>query len=126
MAGNTTSGGPTAENTLTVEKLRDMMRALPPTPAESDLFNPFARPRLMGREIWDAPPPAPKIQVADIKLKDGTRLLPAEFRARINNELIALFGYRDDPFKDKIYLLGSYGMVMRPEYRRMIVNLSGP
>lgn len=110
---------------LTLEGIRAMMASLPrPAP---DLFNPLRMPfRPLGREIYDAPPPIPKIQVADIKLKDGTPLLPAEFRARVNLELLERFGYRDDPFKDKICLLGSYGMVMRPEYRHMIVNLMGP
>ena len=94
---------------------------------EPNIFDSLRMPfRALGRDIYDAPPPVPKIQVRDIKLKDGTSILSPEFLAKMNNELAAQFGYRDDPFKDKIYLLGSYGMVMRPEYRHMIVStLSG-
>jgi hypothetical protein len=107
---------------LTLASIKAMMDKLPKP--EPDLFNPLRMPfRALGREIYDAPPPLPKIQVADIRLSDGTPLLPVEFRAKINNALVERFGYRDDPFKDKIYLLGSYGMVMRPEYRHMIVNM---
>jgi hypothetical protein len=106
---------------LTYEKMRAMLDSLP----KPDLFNPFRMPfRLMGREIYDAPPPAPKIQVRQIYLNDGTPLLPTEFLAEQNNWWAAEFGYRDDPFKDKIYLLGSYGMVMRPEYRHMITSMT--
>jgi hypothetical protein len=120
--GNTTNGTgvlPTPENTLTEAKFRAMWDQMPKP--EPDLFNPFRLPRFGGRRIFEAPPPPAKIQVADIRLKDGTPLLPAEFRARINLELVARFGYRDDPFKDRIYMLGSYGLVMS-RANHMIIN----
>ncbi len=107
---------------LTADTLLAMMASLPKR--EPDLTMPLRMPfRPLGREIYDAPPPQPKIQVRQIFLSDGTPLLSPGFLAEQNAWWTAQFGYRDDPFKDKIYLLGSYGMVMRPEYRHMIVNM---
>lgn len=108
---------------LTAQKLLDLMKSLPPAPPDPFGFRGLfgtPRPRFAGLDIYDAPPPVPKIQVDDIKLSDGTPLLPAAFRLKINVELAERFGYRDDPFTDKVYLLGNYGLVCRPEYRKIL------
>ena len=125
---NTTGAAPTPtpENTLTEAKLRAMWDQLPkPSPHDNDLFNPFGRWRLFGTPVYEAPPAPARIQVADIKFKDGTSILPDEFRARINLELVERFGYCDDPFKDQIYMLGSYGMVMS-RANHMLINCLSP
>lgn len=110
-----------AGSTLTEEKIHAAMALLPKLPP--DPFNPFRMPfRPFGRELFEAPPPA-RLQVRDIKFKDGTSILPAGFLADQNARWLDRFGYRDDPFKDKIYLLGSYGMVASPQNCAIIRNV---
>lgn len=105
---------------LTIEALRAMMATLPkPEPSLFDL-NPFRMPKFAGLNVYEAPPPPPKVQVRQIFLKDGTPLLSAKFLAETNAALIERFGCRDDPFKDKMYLLDSYGIVMNSDHRRII------
>lgn len=110
-------------STLTAEALREMMAKFP-APKHDDFFD-YLVPRgaLMGRKIYDAPPPLPKIQVRQLFLSDGTPLLPAEFLAAENAWWLNEFGYADDIFRDKVFLLGSYGIVCRPEYRQMITSI---
>lgn len=108
---------------LTYEKLREMMAKFP-APKHDDLFDCLVpRGALFGRKIYDAPPPQPKIQVRQLYLSDGTPLLPPDFLATENAWWINEFGYHEDMFRDKVYLLGSYGIVMRPEYRHMITSI---
>lgn len=108
---------------LTIEKLRAIMATLPkPEPGLFDL-NPFRMPKFAGLNVYEAPPPPPKVQVRQLFLKDGTALLPAKFLAETNAALLDRFGHRDDPFKDKIYLLGSYGIVMSSDHRRIIGDM---
>lgn len=108
------------EHTLTVEKILEAMRGLPRAP-RNDLFSPL-RTRFMGMPIYEAPPPAPKIQVRDIKFSDGTSILPAAFRAQINTQLLERFGFQEDLFKDKVYILGNYALVAKPEYSALLRN----
>ena len=103
---------------LTVETLRAMLATLPRPELP---LNDLLRPGFMGMKIYEAPPPPPKIQVADIKFKDGTSILPAEYRARVNLDLMTRFGFRDDPFKEHAYIFG-HSIVMRPEYAAVIRN----
>ena len=107
---------------LTYEKLRAVYDSLPKP--EPDLFNPFRLSlRPMGREVFIAPSPSPKIQVRDIKFADGTSLLPAAFLATENAWWAAHFGYQEDIFKDKIYLLGSYAMVMNARNHSILSSI---
>ena len=109
---------------LTYEKMRAMLDSLPKR--EPSLFdNVFTRPKFAGLNVYDAPPPTQKIKVRDIKFSDGTSILSAKFLAQINAKFAATFGYQEDIYKDKAYVLGNYGIVMKPEYRHMIVNLTG-
>lgn len=110
-----------SESTLTLEKLREAMRLLPSP--EPDLFNPFQLPRFMGRQIYEAPPAPPKIQVKSLRLSDGTPLLPYDFLTRENARWLERFGYRDDPFKDNVYLLGGYGIVASPMNAHLLWNI---
>lgn len=107
---------------LTVEKLRAMMASLPAAPRDTldDLLRPG---RILGMPVYVAPPPVPRIQVADIKFGDGTPLLPAAFRERINLELAERFGYREDPFKDRCYIFGGRAIVASQEYAWLLRNL---
>lgn len=111
-----------SDDTLTYAKLNEMLRSLPAPAPRNDLFNPLPM-RFMGMPVYEAPPPPPKLQVRDIKFSDGTSILPAAFRAEMNLWLLERFGFAEDMFKDKIYLLGSYGMVASPKNAAMIRNI---
>lgn len=105
---------------LTIDKLREMMRSLPD---RDPFFNPLPSHRFGGIPVYEAPPPPPKVQVQCIRFADGSPILPAEFRAKINLELLARFGYQDDPFKDKLYMVRGYGIVCSPLHAGMLRNL---
>lgn len=110
-------------STLTAEALREMMRQFP-APRHDDFFDCLVpRASILGRKIYDAPPPLPKIQVRQIYLKDGTALLPQGFLDAENAWWLNEFGYHEDIFRDKVFLLGSYGIVCRPQYRQMITSI---
>lgn len=109
-------------STLTLDAIKALMDKLPKP--EPDLFNPFRMPmRLAGRDIYEEPPPPPKIQVHQIFLKDGTPLLPEAFLREQNARWAADFGYRDALCKDKMFLLGSYGILMSAQHRHMITSI---
>jgi len=109
---------------LTYEKLRETLRMIhenAPRPPQNNLFSSFLRP--MGIPLYEAPPPPPKIQVANITFDDGTPILDPGFRAQMNAWLVDRFGYRDDPFKDHVYFVGDYGMVASSKHCAIIRNL---
>jgi len=109
---------------LTYEKLMETMRTIEKIAPrrEPSLFDNLFRP--MGMKLFEAPPPPPKIQVRNITFDDGTSILPADFRAQLNSWLIDRFGFQDDIFKDKAYILGNYGIVMSPKHIGMIRSLA--
>lgn len=107
---------------LTYDKLLAVMRQFPPPPPS--LFDSLFKPQtLMGMRVFEAPPPSPKIQLRDIKLSDGTPLFSPEFRAETNGWLIEQFGFRDDPFKDKAFMLNG-GIVMSKTHMAMAFNVA--
>jgi hypothetical protein len=107
---------------LTIEKIREMMRGLPPAP-KNDLFAPFPfRSRLAGLDLYEAPPPPPKLEVRDIKFSDGTSILPAAFRAEMNLWLLERFGLKEDLFKENLYILGGRMLVGSPMNIAMLRN----
>ena len=107
---------------LTVEKIREMMRSLPPAP-HNDLFDSvFPQRRVFGMPMYEAPPPPPKIQVRDIKFADGTSILTEAFRVEMNRWLLDRFGYAEDMFKDKIYIFGGQALLAKPEYCAILRN----
>lgn len=118
------------DQTLTVEKLRESMRKIAAETSayrrpHDDLFDFRWRP--LGMPVFEAPPPPPRVQVRDITLADGTPLLPAAFRARINADLMERFGFAEDLFKDRAYILGNRALVMSAENAgllRGIVNMT--
>jgi hypothetical protein len=106
---------------LTLDKMLEILRKFPPPPP-----SPFDLPfRFGGLKVFEAPSPPPKIQVRDIKLSDGTSILTPEFRAQMNAWLIEMFGFQDDPFKDKAYILGNYGLVISKPNLRIINDALG-
>lgn len=108
-------------NDLTLDKLMEVMRQFPPPqPSPLDLFRPK---RLMGMDVYQRPDPPPKIQVRDIKLSDGTSLLSPQFRAKENLWWLAQFGLQPDPLGDKMFMLGNYGLVVKPSHMAMLYNL---
>lgn len=76
----------------------------------------FLRPRISDMPIFESSPPPPRIQVREITFNDGTPILRPEFRAKINAKLAAQFGYQDDPFKDKAYIMPGFGIVMNKRW----------
>jgi hypothetical protein len=123
IEGNTTGNAPTLQSTLTAEKLREMIDSLPAEPRYDFFGRPFPM-KLAGMNILEAPPPPPKLQVRDIKFRDGTSILSGEFRAKVNADLLERFGYQEDLFKDRAFILGSYGIVMNSHWRHHLVNLA--
>jgi hypothetical protein len=113
-----------AVSELTFEKIREMMRCLPPGP-RNDLFDPFPMRPFMGMPVYDAPPPQPKIEVRDIKFSDGTSILPAAFRAEMNRQLLERFGVKEDLFRDHVYVMGNRALVASPMNAHLLRNL-GP
>jgi hypothetical protein len=106
---------------LTYESILETMRSLPKSP-DNDLLSPF-RLRPLGMNLYESPPPPPRIQARDVKLKDGTSVFPAKALAEMNAWLLERFGFAEDMFKDKIYFLGNYGIVASPKHAGMIRNL---
>lgn len=107
---------------LTAEKLLELMRKYAAPQCVPDLFNPFPLRRFMGLEVYEAPPSPPKLQVRDIKFADGTSILAPAFRAEMNAWLLERFGYQEDIYKDKVYVLGNYGLVASRSNAAIIRN----
>jgi hypothetical protein len=114
---------------LTIEKLQQMMRetGIDFPPRGRDTLLPFPmRPSFAGLDVIVDKGPGPKIQVRQIYLKDGTPLLSKAFLAEQNAKWIASHGYREDLFKEHMYILGGRTLVCSPSQYHSIVNLSGP
>lgn len=108
---------------LTVESLQAMWESLkdhmpPREPGITDFLRPF--PRFGGMKIYEAPAPAPKIQLRDIQHADGTSILTPEFRRQMQDWLTARFGYQEDLFKDHCYILGNHTIIASPRHMAMI------
>lgn len=113
-------------NDLTYEKLMASMREVlahspPPQPSLFDFLRPA---RFMGLDIYEEPPPPPKIQVRDIKLSDGTSLLSPKFLAETNAWFAQEFGYRDPILKPNMALMWSGGALVSPKHAAMLRNVS--
>lgn len=114
------------EQTLTAEKILEMARRLAAETGalrrpHDDLFDFRFRP--LGMPVFEAPPPPPRVQVRDITLADGTPLLPAAFRARINADLMERFGFADDIFKDRAYIVGNRALVTSAQNAALLRNI---
>jgi hypothetical protein len=110
---------------LTYDKLmatmRDVMASAPPP--RSSLFDFLKPSRLMGMDVY-VEPDVPKIQLREITLSDGTPLVSKEFRDEYNAWLIARFGFREGLCRDKVYLLGNYGVMVGKHQLAAITNLT--
>ena len=109
-------------NDMTLERMLAAMRELGPPPPNP--LMDFLRPRdtIMGMKVYEAPPPAPKIQVRDIKFADGTSILPMGFRAEVDDWLYARFGLQEDPFKDRAFIISGMGILASPKHVAMLIN----
>jgi len=108
---------------LTAETLRAMWENLKEhmPPREPGMLD-FLRPdRLGGMNLYEAPPPSPKIQLRDIEFDDGTSILTPQFRAQMQSWLTARFGFQQDLFKDHCYMFGNT-IVASPSHIAMIRN----
>lgn len=116
---------------LTVDKLLKMVDALPPSPWLTETVNLGFRERpgrLAGMDVFVEPPAPRRVEVRDIKLKDGTSILPAAFRERINASLEATFGRREPLCTPGMaYILSGQMLVMSSSdaaRMRSIINMS--
>lgn len=112
-------------NDLTYDKIIAAMHEIekimpPPQPSLLDFLRPA---RFMGMDVYEEPPPPPKIQVRDIKLSDGTSLLSSKFLAETNAWFAQEFGYRAPLLKDNMALMWSGGCLVQPKHAVMIRNL---
>lgn len=106
---------------LTVEALRELMAKFPP--AQPSIFDSVLRlPKLGGMDVY-VEPSIPKIQVNDIKLSDGTSILSKQFRDETNAWLLARFGYREQLCKDRMWLLGNYGIMVSRQHYGVIAGM---
>jgi len=110
-----------ARDILAEAELKPTFAALPERPLFEEFFRP--RSRFAGMDIYTRPPSPAKIQVRDIKLSDGTSILTAEFRAKMNAWLVQMFGYEEDPFKDQV-LIFQNSLFVRPEQMAIIRNIA--
>lgn len=97
--------------------MREFEEKFPPAPP-NPLFGGLFRPMFAGERLFEAPPPPPKIQLS----KECVELVGPEFSAKVNGWLIDRFGYRDDPFKDKAFLISGLGIVTSKRNIAMITN----
>lgn len=112
---------------LTSESILATMRKFHaefPPPPPNPLFAGLFRPMLCGEKLYEAPPPAPKIQCREISFDDGTPILTPEFRAQINSWLIARFGFQEDFFRDKALMISGFGIVMSKRNMCVVTNLT--
>lgn len=107
---------------LTWQKLKDIQQEIERA-APRGLVSPFQH-LMMGMKVIDAPPPPPKIQVADIKFADGTSILDPAFRRSMNTWLAGRFGFQDDPFKDTFYMFGNDYLIGNAKNIAMVRNAS--
>lgn len=101
---------------LTLETLEKMLAGFPPAPPRNDPFG-LMPSRFMGMDVFEMPPQPAKIEVRDIKLSDGTSILPASFRAEMNAWFLERFGRRPEV----AYMIGNWGIAMS---RESIVKLT--
>jgi hypothetical protein len=92
---------------------------------EPSLFDTlYGMPKtLMGMKIIERPSPPPRIQLRNITLSDGTPLFSDEFRSETNRWLLDRFGLAPDPFADKLFLIGGWGISVSPAHAVMIKNI---
>ena len=79
----------------------------------------------MGMNVYEEPPPPPKIQVRDIKLSDGTPLLSPRFLAETNAWFAAEFGYRERLLKDNMALMWNGGVMIQAKHAVLLRNFGG-
>lgn len=113
-------------STLTYDKILAAMREIeasmpPPRPRLLDFLRPA---RFMGMDIYEEPPPPPKIQVRDIKLSDGTSLLSPKFLAETNAWFAHEFGYRDPILKNNMALMWNGGVLVSPKHAVLLRNFT--
>jgi hypothetical protein len=101
---------------LTMGRIRELLLQFPPIEPDP-LITSFLRPRrFAGLEVFEAPPAKPVLEVRDIKYADGTSILSAEFRTRLNAWLLERFGRQEDHFTHYAYTFG-HTLVMRDSRR---------
>jgi hypothetical protein len=113
-------------NDLTYDKLvaamREVAHLMPPS--QPSLFDFLRPPRYLGMDIYEEPPPPPKIQVRDIKLSDGTSLLSSKFLAETNAWFASEFGYRERLLKDDMAIMWQGGALISPKHAVLLRNMS--
>jgi hypothetical protein len=103
-----------------MEKISHLIPPRAPDPLDFLAFKPRT---FMGMNVIERPPPPPKIQVRRLVLSDGTCITPPEFLARENAAWLDMFGYRDDPWKDKILMLSNWGMSVSRDHMALLRNI---
>jgi hypothetical protein len=106
-----------------IEAVRKVEALMPQR--EPSLFDlTFKPPSFAGMKLFEESPPPPKIQVRDIKLKDGTSILSKEFRDETNAWLAAEFGYHESLCKDRMFLVSGLGIIAGPKHVAMLRNFT--
>lgn len=113
-----------SESTLTLEKLQEVIDAMGILPRQPSLFDALIKPlpTVMGMKVYQREQ-IPRIQVRDIKLRDGTSILSPEFRSEMNAWFAERFGFYD-PLGNDIYMIGNYGISVRSDQMALLRNCS--
>jgi hypothetical protein len=105
---------------LTATKLNSLVQEFyekygRPDPRPPGLFGSLFRPMFAGIDVFETPPPPPKIRLS----KECAELVGAEFANRVNAWLLDRFGTQED----RIYMISGLGITMSKKNMAVITNL---